>query len=70
MRIDHYLTRKAARAWPRALVVDEDGRFTLRRPDRSDVVLADVPTPIERRFHAAREALRQLAEYETGEASE
>lgn len=66
MRVDHYLTRKACATWPRALVVDERGRFTLRRPDRDDVVLADEPTPPERRFSAAREALRQLAAHEGG----
>lgn len=60
MRIDHYLTRKAAAVWPGAVVEDHARVFVLRRPGIEPVVLADDPTPLPKRFAAAREALRQL----------
>lgn len=66
-RIDNFLTRKAARVWPGALVTDHAHVWTLRRSGHEDVTLAaDPPTPADRLFPTAREALYQLIDHETG----
>ena len=58
-KIDAYLTRKAAAVWPGALVEDWERTFLLQRPNRQAIVLAGEPTPLPKRFKAAKEALLQ-----------
>ena len=59
-RVDNYLTRKAAARWPRALVLETPDRaFLLIRHGEEPLVLSGPPTPMERRFRAAKEALLQ-----------
>lgn len=61
-RVDSYLTRKAAAVWPGALVEDRARVFVLVRPGHEDLVLAGEPTPLDRRFTTAKEALGQAIE--------
>lgn len=58
-KIDAYLTRKAAAVWPGALVEDWDRTFLLQRAGRQAVILSGEPTPLPKRFKAAKEALLQ-----------
>ena len=63
-RVDAYLSRKAAVAWPGAIVEDWDRVFLLQRPGLPAVELAGEPLPLDKRFRAAKEALGQLIEHE------
>lgn len=72
IRLDHYLTRKARRCtvpgWDVAMVTcenehDEDlKRYVLTLRDGEEIVLAGPPTPVHKRFQAAREALYQYVD--------
>lgn len=69
VRIDAYLSRKAAAVWPGAVVEDRSRVFVLVRPTGPEVVLAGEPTPIDARFRTAKEALAQAVAAERARRS-